>query len=91
MVEKLFWIPNARYTRGFLAAGSHRAVGWQIPQPWVTDDTGARVRLDDVLGGQWSIPRDDVSHPFFGVVGSVAGFVSEAMPGEIEQETIVCC
>src|ERR1700757_4050012 len=32
VVEKLFWIPDARYTKGFFT-GSHRAVGWQIPQP----------------------------------------------------------
>jgi 3-(3-hydroxy-phenyl)propionate hydroxylase len=54
-LEKLTWIPDARYREGFFAAGNHRAVGWQIPQPWVTDADGARVRLDDVLGGQWAI------------------------------------
>ena len=47
---KLTWIPDARYEEGFFAADSHPAVGWQIPQPWVTDDTGATVRLDDLLG-----------------------------------------
>ena len=52
---KLSWIPDARYIDGFFAAGKHRAVGWQIPQPWVTDASGATVRLDDVLGGQWTI------------------------------------
>lgn len=51
---KMTWIPAARYARGFFAGG-HRAVGWQIPQPWVTDETGATVRLDDVLDGQWTI------------------------------------
>jgi 3-(3-hydroxy-phenyl)propionate hydroxylase len=53
-ILKLSWIPDARYDKGFFT-GDHRAVGWQIPQPWVTDDTGARVRLDDVLGGRWTI------------------------------------
>jgi 3-(3-hydroxy-phenyl)propionate hydroxylase len=52
---KMTWIPDARYKEGFFAAAAHRAVGWQIPQPWVADDTGASVRLDDVLGGQWTI------------------------------------
>jgi 3-(3-hydroxy-phenyl)propionate hydroxylase len=52
---KMSWIPDARYTEGFLAAGTHRAVGWQIPQPWVADDTGAIVRLDDIVGGRWAI------------------------------------
>jgi 3-(3-hydroxy-phenyl)propionate hydroxylase len=60
---KTTWIPDARYEDGFFAAPDdsrlgrrrHPAVGWQIPQPWVTDDTGATVRLDDVLGRQWAI------------------------------------
>jgi 3-(3-hydroxy-phenyl)propionate hydroxylase len=52
---KMTWIPDARYDEGFFAAGDHRAVGWQIPQPWVMDTSGATVRLDDVLGGQWTI------------------------------------
>ena len=54
-LDKFTWIPNARYRRGFLSTAKHRAVGWQIPQPWVTDADGARVRFDDVLGGQWAI------------------------------------
>lgn len=54
-VQRLTWIPDARYREGFFAAATHRAVGWQIPQPWVTDATGATVRLDDVLGGRWTI------------------------------------
>lgn len=54
-LQKLTWIPDARYREGFLAAGGHRAVGWQIPQPWVTDGAGATVRLDDALGGRWAI------------------------------------
>jgi 3-(3-hydroxy-phenyl)propionate hydroxylase len=52
---KLTWIPDARYEEGFFAADTQPAVGWQIPQPWVNDDTGATARLDDVLGGQWTI------------------------------------
>jgi 3-(3-hydroxy-phenyl)propionate hydroxylase len=53
--QKLTWIPDARYTDGFFTVGRHRAAGWQIPQPWVTDANGATVRLDDVLGSQWTI------------------------------------
>jgi 3-(3-hydroxy-phenyl)propionate hydroxylase len=52
---KMTWIPDARYKEGFFAAGTHPAVGWQIPQPWVADDTGTTVRLDDLIGGQWAI------------------------------------
>jgi 3-(3-hydroxy-phenyl)propionate hydroxylase len=54
-LQKITWIPDARYADGYFAAGGHRAVGWQIPQPWVNDANGASVRLDDVLGGQWTV------------------------------------
>lgn len=54
-VQRLTWIPDARYREGFFATAGHRARGWQIPQPWVTDADGATVRLDDQLGGQWAI------------------------------------
>jgi 3-(3-hydroxy-phenyl)propionate hydroxylase len=54
-LQKLLWIPDAHYEKGFFAAAKHPAVGWQIPQPWVTDAAGATVRLDDVIGGQWAI------------------------------------
>ena len=53
-LEKQMWIPDARYRVGFLGGGNSRVVGWQIPQPWVTHE-GARVRLDDVIGGNWAI------------------------------------
>jgi 3-(3-hydroxy-phenyl)propionate hydroxylase len=54
-LQKITWIPDARYADGFFADGGHRAVGWQIPQPWVTDGNGAKVRLDDRLAGQWTV------------------------------------
>jgi 3-(3-hydroxy-phenyl)propionate hydroxylase len=54
-LDKFTWIPPARYRHGFFSTVRHRAVGWQIPQPWVTGADGARVRFDDVVGGQWSI------------------------------------
>ncbi|MEB3050850.1 bifunctional 3-(3-hydroxy-phenyl)propionate/3-hydroxycinnamic acid hydroxylase [Mycolicibacter sp. MYC123] len=53
--QKRMWVPDPRYAEGFLAGGHHRAVGWQIPQPWVKDGDGARIRLDDLLGGRWSL------------------------------------
>ncbi len=53
--QQQMWIPDARYADGFFAAGGHRAIGWQIPQPWVADEQGATVRLDDILGGRWAI------------------------------------
>jgi 3-(3-hydroxy-phenyl)propionate hydroxylase len=54
-LERMAWIPDARYANGFFATADHRAVGWQIPQPWITGADGARVRLDDVLAGQWTV------------------------------------
>jgi 3-(3-hydroxy-phenyl)propionate hydroxylase len=54
-LDKFTWIPDAHYRAGFFATVRHRAVGWQVPQPWVTDADGATVRLDDVLGGRWAI------------------------------------
>jgi 3-(3-hydroxy-phenyl)propionate hydroxylase len=53
-LQKFTWIPDARYEDGFFA-GKGGAVGWQIPQPWVTDASGASVRFDDVLDGQWTV------------------------------------
>lgn len=53
--QKFWWIPDARYEDGFFAPGYQRAAGWQIPQPWIIDATGATVRLDDVLGGRWTL------------------------------------
>jgi 3-(3-hydroxy-phenyl)propionate hydroxylase len=59
--QKLMWIPAARYSNGFFAADGHKALGWQIPQPWVADASGARVRLDDALGGNWAVVHTDAA------------------------------
>ncbi|MCV7228326.1 bifunctional 3-(3-hydroxy-phenyl)propionate/3-hydroxycinnamic acid hydroxylase [Mycolicibacterium komossense] len=53
--QKLWWIPDAHYDDGFFVVGGHDAVGWQIPQPWVINSQGATKRLDDVLGGNWTV------------------------------------
>jgi 3-(3-hydroxy-phenyl)propionate hydroxylase len=53
--EKLIGIPDAHYRAGFLADEAQAAVGWQLPQPWVTDADGAKLRLDDVFGGGWAV------------------------------------
>jgi 3-(3-hydroxy-phenyl)propionate hydroxylase len=53
--QKLIWVPNARYRDGFLAADTHAAVGWHLPQPWVTTAVGKKLRLDDALGGGWAV------------------------------------
>lgn len=49
------WIPDAHYDNGFLGEEGSRARGWQIPQPWILNQVGSRVRLDDVLDGRWVI------------------------------------
>ncbi|HEY2198566.1 MAG TPA: bifunctional 3-(3-hydroxy-phenyl)propionate/3-hydroxycinnamic acid hydroxylase [Mycobacterium sp.] len=54
-LDKFTWIPGARFRQGFLSSVRHRAVGWQVPQPWVTNADGVRVRFDEILGGQWAI------------------------------------
>jgi 3-(3-hydroxy-phenyl)propionate hydroxylase len=49
------WLPDARYSKGLLAPNGNGAVGWLIPQPWVVDEKGDPVRLDDVIGGRWVV------------------------------------
>ena len=49
------WIPDARYDDGLLAHNGNPAVGWLIRQPWVVDEKGDTVRLDDVTGGRWVV------------------------------------
>jgi 3-(3-hydroxy-phenyl)propionate hydroxylase len=49
------WIPDARYTEGLLAKNGNGATGWLIPQPWVVDEKGDKVRLDDIVGGRWTV------------------------------------
>jgi 3-(3-hydroxy-phenyl)propionate hydroxylase len=53
--QKLIWIPAAHYAAGFFAADAHAAVGWQLPQPWVTDASGMKSRLEDVIDGRWAV------------------------------------
>ncbi len=49
------WLPDAHYRKGLLAHNGNGAVGWLIPQPWVIDEKGDVVRLDDVIGGRWVV------------------------------------
>ncbi|OBG98492.1 FAD-binding monooxygenase [Mycobacterium sp. E3251] len=53
--QSLIWIPPAHYPDGCFTSEAHAAVGWQLPQPWVTDATGRTLRADDVLGGGWAV------------------------------------
>ena len=49
------WLPDARYTDGLVANSGNGAEGWLIPQPWVIDEKNDTVRLDDVVGGRWTV------------------------------------
>ncbi|MBI3691629.1 MAG: hypothetical protein HY239_13510 [Mycolicibacterium aromaticivorans] len=49
------WLPDARYRTGLLAHNGNAATGWLMPQPWVLDQHGATVRLDDLITGRWAI------------------------------------
>lgn len=49
------WLPDARYRDGLLAPNGNRAVGWLLPQPWVVDENGKVARLDDMIGGRWTV------------------------------------
>ena len=49
------WIPDARYRDGLVANNGNGAVGWLIPQPRMIDEKGDSVRLDDIVGGRWTV------------------------------------
>ena len=57
------WLPDARYREGTLAHNGNRAVGWQIPQPWVVDEKGddcaPRRHHRRPLGGLHTGPLSD--------------------------------
>lgn len=56
LAQNRMWVPDAHYTDGLLAPGRRRgAVGRLIPQPWVSNAAGDKVRLDDILGGRWTV------------------------------------
>lgn len=53
------WMPDTRYASGLLAPRTRGSgVGETIPQPWVQDETGARIRMDDALGQGWAVLHD---------------------------------
>jgi len=56
-MRELKWFPKAHYAKGFLAPSPNKAVGHLPPQPWVFDESGVRVRLDDALGSRWVVLR----------------------------------
>ncbi len=75
------WLPDARYHEGLLARNGNGAVGWLIPQPWVTDEKGDRVRLDDVVGGRWTILHTGPDAPWAAWRSAGVPVVRIAPPG----------
>lgn len=72
LLVRYSWVPTPRYARGFLA-GRGRAVGRQVPQPWVLDGDGVRRRFDDVTAGQWTVLTTRTASP--------AGWLTVLPPG----------
>jgi 3-(3-hydroxy-phenyl)propionate hydroxylase len=66
--REMKWFPDPRHRRGLLAPGGP-AVGRHLPQPWVSTESGERVRLDDVLGGRWFLLHIGPARPWPAWVG----------------------
>ncbi|WP_018657934.1 bifunctional 3-(3-hydroxy-phenyl)propionate/3-hydroxycinnamic acid hydroxylase [Actinomadura flavalba] len=62
-LQNAAWIPEARYGAGFLSANRASASGRLVPQPLVTVAAGARVPLDDALGGGWLLLHAGAARP----------------------------
>ncbi|KMO76549.1 bifunctional 3-(3-hydroxy-phenyl)propionate/3-hydroxycinnamic acid hydroxylase [Mycolicibacterium chlorophenolicum] len=75
------WLPDARYPSGLMAHNGIPATGWLIPQPWVTDDHGHRVRLDDVIGGRWTVLHTGPEQPWQQWRAAGVPIVAVAPPG----------
>jgi len=75
------WLPDARYREGLLARNGNPAVGWLIPQPWVIDEKGDRVRFDDVIGGRWTILHTGPAGPWQSWRSAGVPIISIAAPG----------
>lgn len=57
------YMPVAHYPSGFLASDAGPAVGHWVPQPWVLDSGGERLRLDDAIGQRWRVLHVDNPSP----------------------------
>ncbi|MCV7359626.1 bifunctional 3-(3-hydroxy-phenyl)propionate/3-hydroxycinnamic acid hydroxylase MhpA [Mycolicibacterium fluoranthenivorans] len=53
--QRFYWVPEPHYARGFFATNPHLATGRLIPQPLVVDGECATARLDDIIGGRWTL------------------------------------
>ena len=80
------WIPVARYEAGLQARPRTKATGHQIPQPWVTRPDGTRVRLDDALGGRWTLlqARTAIPQPVWDLPGVPSLTITPAGSGPAE-------
>lgn len=75
------WLPDAHYRTGLLALNGNPAEGWLIPQPWVIDSHGDRVRLDDIIGGCWTILHTGPERPWQAWRSAGVPIVRIAPPG----------
>ncbi|MEH0841201.1 bifunctional 3-(3-hydroxy-phenyl)propionate/3-hydroxycinnamic acid hydroxylase [Micromonospora sp. CPCC 205711] len=64
-MQEAGWFPDTSYRKGLLDhTGGNRAVGNQLPQPWVQTDGGDHARLDDVLAGRWTLLHTGPARPW---------------------------
>lgn len=75
------WLPDARYRCGLLVHNGNDAAGRLMPQPWVTDENGERVRLDDVLDGKWTILHTGPEQPWQYWRAAGVPIIAVAAPG----------
>ncbi|WP_446219435.1 bifunctional 3-(3-hydroxy-phenyl)propionate/3-hydroxycinnamic acid hydroxylase MhpA [Micromonospora sp. IBHARD004] len=64
-MQEAGWFPDNSYPKGLLDhTGGNRAVGKQLPQPWVRTDGGDRARLDEMLAGRWTLLHTGPARPW---------------------------
>jgi 3-(3-hydroxy-phenyl)propionate hydroxylase len=64
-LQETRWFPDTIYRQGLLnRSGNDRAVGKQLPQPWILTQGGERVRLDDGLAGRWTVLHTGAARPW---------------------------
>ena len=64
-----------------MAHNGNDATGWLLPQPWVTDGNGERVRLDDVIGRGWAILHTGPDQPWQSWRAAGVPVIAIAPPG----------
>ncbi|MFH8559461.1 FAD-dependent monooxygenase [Streptomyces sp. NPDC017988] len=60
-LERLQYLPRARFTQGWLAPGADPLIGGAFEQPRIQDPDGVESRLDTVLGEDFALLGIDVT------------------------------